>query len=40
MGPPLPLDVPVDLPSISAMSSVSGIPLAMQSCTPRYVVTI
>ncbi len=35
IGPPFPLDVPVTLPHISATSSASGTPLAMQSCIPR-----
>ncbi len=35
IGPPLPLEVPVTRPHISAMSSSRGIPLAMQSCMPR-----
>ena len=35
IGPPFPLEVPVTLPHISATSSSSGMPLAMQSCMPR-----
>ncbi len=35
IGPPLPLEVPVTFPHISATSSSSGTPLAMESCMPR-----
>ena len=35
IGPPLPLQVPVALPAISAHSSLDGTPLASMSWMPR-----
>ena len=38
MGPPLPFEVPVPFPIISAMTSRNGVPFATALWNPRYVI--